>query len=688
MSITEVLSLSDSEKLSLAQSLLAEFGARNIHSPTSDGEIIHSCTLTFGLHRNGDAHPSASLNYKKLVYNCLASETLVKTYYGEMPIGDLVGREVKLLDGDGHWVDSEIRSFGIQPLMRVTLKRNGVARVIYATPDHRWLKRRKSDYSTTGRNSKLQEVRTQDLKPKDRIPSVWPMVRTGRTTLSSIGVAHGFVYGDGTSSYAGSIARFLNPEKDYAMMRFYSLSEVSWCKNDRLVMGGYHEVRTGLPRSWKELPSLDEGPSYLYGFLAGWFAADGCVDKDGAVSLACADRDALRHAIAIGDRLGIMTYTLAGKERLHDFPQKEYQKESGSSWIYQLSFRTSSMPEDFFLIEEHRKRVEKANARDRRKYERTNWWVSSVEETDRVEEVYCAIVPTTHSFVLESNILTGNCLGCSSSGGLLWWIGICRGTSTDSVAGWLAKQAGLDGNDTASVLKYIEAAYNPTSPIREPIPRYSPKVLDLWRWVHPYMTEIRRIPFATLVKFQVGYAEKFPVGESRFTERVIIPHFWKGDLVGWQARRMYDDGLPKYLNSTGFPKDETIFNYDPSKEAVVTEGAMSVLAQDHLQYHCESTFSATVTKRQITLLANHPKVTLFFDNDSAGWKATRQVGEELSKYTMVYVAHNLFNADPADFAGTDIYFEAAVDQAVPLSIWDPPKELIPYEPDGDQANYL
>ncbi|HZD00597.1 MAG TPA: ATP-dependent DNA helicase [Actinomycetes bacterium] len=34
----------------------------------------------------------------------------------------------------------------------------------------------------------------------------------------------------------------------------------------------------------------------------------------------------------------------------------------------------------------------------------------SVEPTDRVEEVYCAIVESTRSFVLEGNLLTGNCL--------------------------------------------------------------------------------------------------------------------------------------------------------------------------------------------------------------------------------------------------------------------------------------
>jgi hypothetical protein len=32
-----------------------------------------------------------------------------------------------------------------------------------------------------------------------------------------------------------------------------------------------------------------------------------------------------------------------------------------------------------------------------------------VEQLDVEEEVFCATVPTTHSFVLEKGILTGNC---------------------------------------------------------------------------------------------------------------------------------------------------------------------------------------------------------------------------------------------------------------------------------------
>ena len=44
-----------------------------------------------------------------------------------------------------------------------------------------------------------------------------------------------------------------------------------------------------------------------------------------------------------------------------------------------------------------------------RHVERREWHVVSVEQTDRVEEVFCAVVEGTGAFCLEDNILTGNC---------------------------------------------------------------------------------------------------------------------------------------------------------------------------------------------------------------------------------------------------------------------------------------
>ena len=74
--------------------------------------------------------------------------------------------------------------------------------------------------------------------------------------------------------------------------------------------------------------------------------------------------------------------------------------------MYLLGLMRKSLDESFFIIPSHRERFV---ATHETVSERKSWTVVSVEETDRVEEVFCATVEGTHSFALEDNLLTRNC---------------------------------------------------------------------------------------------------------------------------------------------------------------------------------------------------------------------------------------------------------------------------------------
>lgn len=268
--------------------------------------------------------------------------------------------------------------------------------------------------------------------------------------------------------------------------------------------------------------------------------------------------------------------------------------------------------------------------------------------------------------------LVYNCLGCGCSGGLMWFVSSCRGTTAEATRQWLVTKATVDIEDIPAFLAYLDSIYNPARAAAEPIPRYSPRVLDPWRFIHPYMTEVRRIPIENLRRFDIGYGD-IEITPTFHSERIIIPHYWKGELVGWLSRRIANDGSAKYLNTEGFPKSQTIYNYDPKAPTMVAEGPLSVLAHPDGP-HMESTFSAEVTKNQVRLLAEHPRVILFFDNDTAGWKATLKVGEALLGYTEVAVVSNPYDADPADMG--DDYRDLDL---VPFSVWAPPSRLQPYD---------
>jgi Toprim-like len=265
-----------------------------------------------------------------------------------------------------------------------------------------------------------------------------------------------------------------------------------------------------------------------------------------------------------------------------------------------------------------------------------------------------------------------NCFTCGG-GSLLWWVAVCRGSSTHKATQWLGQHVTSDGLNLNDLLLYFDTIYSPHTDHKAPMPIYAKQILRPWMFLHPYLFETRGIPIDTLKHFSVGYDSK--------TERIIIPHFWHNDLVGWQSRRIFDDGTPKYKCSADFPRALTVFNHfdrvrgvdniSYNSELVVVESPMSVLIHHHHYPNIEATFGASVTAQQLRILSKHSRVHLFYDNDPAGWKATSQVAEYLIKYTDVRVVENPYNADAGDLSPQD--FQALTKTAVPYSIWKPPR---------------
>jgi Toprim-like/CHC2 zinc finger len=267
--------------------------------------------------------------------------------------------------------------------------------------------------------------------------------------------------------------------------------------------------------------------------------------------------------------------------------------------------------------------------------------------------------------------LVYHCYGCGNGGGLAWFIATCRGEDVEQVRKWvedrtsIETEAGLQG-----FLKYLDALYSPKATVKPQIPKFNPAIMDPWlEFVHPYLTEFRHIPRDNVVRHKVGWDQSL--------DRIVFPHFWKGDLVGWQSRRIVNDGTPKYKSTPDFPKDQTIYcNPGTYKEPiVVVESPISVVSKDHLT-PMVATFGASVTEKQIKLIGNYRMVLLWFDNDNAGWEATKRVGSALSRYTDVFVVDCDLAADPADM--DDNTFRDVVAVRTPFALWTPPTHLKEY----------
>jgi DNA primase len=292
--------------------------------------------------------------------------------------------------------------------------------------------------------------------------------------------------------------------------------------------------------------------------------------------------------------------------------------------------------------------------------------------------------------------LTYRCLGCGSGGGLLWFIACCRGEDGAQARKWLEKQTGTGNEiqDLGTLLKLLDAIFDPVQQEVQQIPQYSSSVLDPWTWdeFHPYLTEGipeigyegRHIPRETLRHFRVGYAPEYkmgflPDGTPRPTqERIVIPLWWRENLVGWQARaiRSEDAHPEKYKNSVEFPRDQVFYNWVPGP-VVLVESPMSVLKHWHHQPNMVASFGAHLGEKQVALLRQAESVTLWMDNDPAGWESTAKLVEELDPYAMVSVVDSPYDADPADL--DDDTVDTLIAEAVPWGIWEKPETLTSWE---------
>jgi DNA primase len=188
------------------------------------------------------------------------------------------------------------------------------------------------------------------------------------------------------------------------------------------------------------------------------------------------------------------------------------------------------------------------------------------------------------------------------------------------------------------------------------LPAYSERILSPWAYIHPYLAE-RGIDADTASRLQIGWRED--------DNRIIVPHFWRGKLVGWQSRAVPDrpgqwpgtaDPLPKYKSTSGFPKSDT-FYYDHSRDfpdysadVLVVESPLSVIKATALGLDTPvlATFGAKISAAQTRMLSNFRSVTLWADPDPAGQLMERTVMRRLQTHARLRIVDPDPGRDLAD----------------------------------------
>lgn len=311
---------------------------------------------------------------RQFLFNCFQRDTVVHTRNGVFPIHKLTGSVVDVLSEGGVYRPARFDSYGEQALYKVTLP-NGEE--LFATADHQWV---------TVQPDADRKVATTKLAGKT-IPFN-PAPRPEEDSSYREGFAHGIVYGDGSfDGYSTKVFLFGTKTELVDIVEPFS-------RNGRINHDDYVYVGT-LPAHWKNLPGEEVTRNYWRGFINGLIATDGTVTK-GSICIDQSDSEALA-AIRTGAMWAGYVPTQIKMTRTHSPYTGKYAPS------FRLTLRGWSVSQEDLV-----RSSQKAVFNPRQAARRTTK-VISVEPTGRVEEVFCAVEPETHTITVGSGILTGQC---------------------------------------------------------------------------------------------------------------------------------------------------------------------------------------------------------------------------------------------------------------------------------------
>jgi ribonucleoside-triphosphate reductase (thioredoxin) len=300
---------------------------------------------------------SAGLN------NCFRGSEKFITDKGLSSFYDTAGERVKVLDGNKKFVSAEIKNFGKQELNRYVFKPKGLRSSFQfekqATSNHRWI-------LADGRE-------TENLSIDDEIKSSVSVFDENSKGFID-GFAHGIIFGDGTrhTYYPERHMIRLCSERDKKYQSLLESIDGYISTND--VGGDPYITIVRKNENWKSLPE-NKSYEYIAGFVKGWIVADARETSQGW-KIGSINKEALEWIASYGSSIG---WNVTGLSLWDNTTETNYGKRSAPLWGISLTKND------------------------------VIYKVREIEYGVATENVYCAVVPTTHSFHLEGGIHTGNC---------------------------------------------------------------------------------------------------------------------------------------------------------------------------------------------------------------------------------------------------------------------------------------
>lgn len=338
--------------------------------------------------------------------------------------------------------------------------------------------------------------------------------------------------------------------------------------------------------------------------------------------------------------------------------------------------------------------------------EAINW---APEYTHNDNDVGFCVFPDNHShgdttgkFAIHREKRVYNCWACKG-GSLLSLAMELRDLDVDEATEWLYEFTEEDlRSDSEFVDEFLDSFRDSERRIQT-LPYFNERVLnrfdepleDAMEWDSdrdeyvPFLTKRGFDPEIVNELFRLRYSSSIrrpgPV-RGRYADEpdyvgpgVVFPHYWQERLVGWQVRWLDEDRpewVPKYTNTSDFPKETTIYGRDQAgsaKRVIVVESVPSVIFLRSHGYPAVATFGSNVNPAQQRLLRRYPEIILASDNDKAGQKWLEQNTTYLKRYSRVWHLPMLLDDEGYDIG--DLAKEPDVDTLLPYYIdkliWEP-----------------
>ena len=104
---------------------------------------------------------------------------------------------------------------------------------------------------------------------------------------------------------------------------------------------------------------------------------------------------------------------------------------------------------------------------------------------------------------------------------------------------------------------------------------------------------------------------------GQYAGRIIVPCFYKRDLVTFVARDVFGSSSRKYLNPKGNKQSDFLFNWDSvsADTVVLTEGVFDAIGAGEVAPSVAS-FGKSLSARQMSLLNSFKRVVFYWDLDA------------------------------------------------------------------------